>query len=106
MRSGTNLYDKLHISHDGYAGAVPIVHKSAAVSEVIAQLAIEADDDPEWARPAPGRNLSWRRFRFPSLDLRVPEFDYRPCGYHARKVWYPPGRFRTLNPCCLRSRSA
>jgi hypothetical protein len=36
------LYDKLHISHDGYAGAVPIVHKSAAVSEVIAQLAIEA----------------------------------------------------------------
>ena len=41
------LYDKLHISHDGYAGAVPIVHKSAAVSEVIAQLAIEADEDPE-----------------------------------------------------------
>jgi hypothetical protein len=26
---------------------VPIVHKSAAVSEVIAQLAIEADEDPE-----------------------------------------------------------
>jgi hypothetical protein len=26
---------------------VPIVHKSAAVSEVIAQLAIEGDDDPE-----------------------------------------------------------
>ena len=41
------LYDKLHISHDGYAGAVPIVHQSAAVSEVIAQLAIEADEDPE-----------------------------------------------------------
>ena len=41
------LYDKLHVSHDGYAGAVPIVHKSAAVSEVIAQLAIEGDDDPE-----------------------------------------------------------
>jgi hypothetical protein len=41
------LYDKLHISHDGYAGGVPIVHKSAAVSEVIAQLAIEADEDPE-----------------------------------------------------------
>ena len=41
------LYDKLHISHEGYAGAVPIVHKSAAVSEVIAQLAIEADEDPE-----------------------------------------------------------
>jgi hypothetical protein len=41
------LYDKLHISHDSYVGAVPIVHKSAAVSEVIAQLAIEADEDPE-----------------------------------------------------------
>ena len=41
------LYDKLHVSHDGYAGAVPIVHKSAAVSEVTAQLAIEADEDPE-----------------------------------------------------------
>ena len=41
------LYDKLHISHDGYTGAGPIVHKSAAVSEVIAQLAIEADEDPE-----------------------------------------------------------
>jgi hypothetical protein len=41
------LYDKLHVSHDGYAGAVPIVHKSAAVSEVIGSLAIEGDDDPE-----------------------------------------------------------
>ena len=41
------LYDKLHVSHEGYAGPVPIVHKSAAVSEVIAQLSIEGDDDPE-----------------------------------------------------------
>ena len=41
------LYDKLHVAHEGYAGDVPIVHKSAAVSEVVAQLAIEADDDPE-----------------------------------------------------------
>ncbi len=41
------LYDRLHFSHDGYTGPVPIVHKSAAVSEVIAQLAIEADEDPE-----------------------------------------------------------
>lgn len=43
-----SLYDKLHVSHDGYAAEVPIVHKSAAVSEVMAQLAIESDDsDPE-----------------------------------------------------------
>jgi hypothetical protein len=41
------LYDKLHIEHDGYAAAVPIVHKSAAVSEVIAQLAIDAEEDTE-----------------------------------------------------------
>lgn len=41
------LYDKLHIEHSGYAGDVPVIHKSAAVSEVIAQLAIEADEDPE-----------------------------------------------------------
>lgn len=39
------LYDKLHVSHEGYAGTVPVVHKSAAVSEVIAQLAIEADEE-------------------------------------------------------------
>jgi hypothetical protein len=47
LEPGGTLYDKLHVSHDGYAGAVPIVHKSAAVSEVVAQLAIESDDDPE-----------------------------------------------------------
>jgi hypothetical protein len=41
------LYDKLHVSHEGYAGAVPVVHMSAAVSEVIAQLSIDGDDDPE-----------------------------------------------------------
>jgi hypothetical protein len=41
------LYDKLHVSHQGYLGAVPIVHKSAVVTEILAQLAIEADDDPE-----------------------------------------------------------
>jgi len=41
------MHDKLHVSHEGYAGEVPIVHKSAAVSEVVAQLAIEGDDDPE-----------------------------------------------------------
>ena len=45
--SRSTLYDKLHISHARDACAVPIMHKSAAVSEVIAQLAIEADDDPE-----------------------------------------------------------
>ena len=41
------LTETTTLPDDGYAGAVPIVHKSAAVSEVIAQLAIEADEDPE-----------------------------------------------------------
>jgi hypothetical protein len=41
------LYDALHQAHEGYKDDVPIIHKSAAVSEVIAQLAIEGDDDPE-----------------------------------------------------------
>ena len=41
------LYAKLHVSHEGYAGDVPIIHQSAAVSEVVAQLAIEGDEDPE-----------------------------------------------------------
>jgi len=45
--SGCSAYPKLHISHDGYASTAPIVHKSVAVSEVIAQLAIEADEVPE-----------------------------------------------------------
>ena len=36
-------------------GAAPIIHKSAAVSEVVVQLAIEADEDPELPRPAAGR---------------------------------------------------
>ena len=39
------LYDKLHVSHDGYAGAVPIIHKSAAVSEVLSLLAVEGDEE-------------------------------------------------------------
>lgn len=43
------LYDKIHVSHEGYAGAAPIPHKDAAVFEVIAQLrALEDEiDDPE-----------------------------------------------------------
>ena len=48
------VYDKPHVSHDGYANAVPIVHKSAAVSELIAQLAIKADEDPDYRARLPG----------------------------------------------------
>jgi hypothetical protein len=43
------LYDALHISHEGYAAAVPIVHKAAAVAEVLRLVSqgIEEDDVPE-----------------------------------------------------------
>jgi hypothetical protein len=41
------LYDQLHISHEGYAADVPVIHKAAAVAEVIASLSLEADEDPE-----------------------------------------------------------
>jgi hypothetical protein len=37
LESSGALYGKLHIAHGGHAGSVPIVHKSAAVSKVIAQ---------------------------------------------------------------------
>ena len=47
MANINELLNGWGLGHDGYAGPVSIVHKSAAVSEVIAQLAIEADDDPE-----------------------------------------------------------
>ena len=49
LEPGGALYDKVHISHQGYEGDVPIVHKTAAVGEVIAQMGIEGDedDDPE-----------------------------------------------------------
>jgi hypothetical protein len=39
------LYDKLHVSSSGYAGATPIVHKSAVITELLAQLAIAEDDE-------------------------------------------------------------
>lgn len=42
------LYDRIHVKHEGYAGAVSIVHKVAAVSEVLAQLAgLEEEAVPE-----------------------------------------------------------
>ena len=43
------LYDKVLVSNSGYAGAVPIVHKEAAIDEVIAQIRIleEGPASPE-----------------------------------------------------------
>ena len=73
------LYDKLHVSHDGYGAAVPIVHKSAAVSEVIAQLAIAVPDSPEgpgvrFSDPVgatPGHAL-WERGGLPGPRVPLP----------------------------------
>jgi len=41
------LYDKLVESTEGYAGAAPIIHKSAAISELLAEIDSEAEDDAE-----------------------------------------------------------
>jgi hypothetical protein len=41
------LYDKLAESTEGYAGAVPVIHKSAAISELLAEIDSEAEDDAE-----------------------------------------------------------
>jgi hypothetical protein len=44
MPASAELYDTLLISAEGYAGAVPLPHKSAVVSEVIALLNQDTDD--------------------------------------------------------------
>ena len=41
------LYDKLVESTEGYAGAVPVIHKSAAISELLAEIDSEGEDDAE-----------------------------------------------------------
>ncbi|MGQ9686624.1 MAG: hypothetical protein ACUVT2_10020 [Thiobacillaceae bacterium] len=41
------LYDKLIESTTGYMGAVPIIHKSAAVSELLAEIEAEAEEEGE-----------------------------------------------------------
>jgi len=41
------LYDKLIESAEGYAGAMPVIHKSAAISELLAEIDSEAEDDAE-----------------------------------------------------------
>ena len=38
------LYDKIAVSQEGYAGAVPIVHKVSVVAELLAQINVEDDD--------------------------------------------------------------
>jgi hypothetical protein len=45
--STNGIFSAVILSTTGHTGTVPIVHKSAAASEVIAQLAIEVDEDSE-----------------------------------------------------------
>jgi len=45
LEPGGELYDKIVVKTEGYAGAVPIVHKDAAVAELLAVLAEEEEDD-------------------------------------------------------------
>lgn len=39
------LYDNVHVSHEGYQCPVPIVHKVAVISELMQQIAVESEDD-------------------------------------------------------------
>ena len=41
------LYDAVHESHEGYSGAVPIIHKQAVVDAVIEKIQAIMDDSPE-----------------------------------------------------------
>ncbi len=45
LEPAAELYDRILESTEGYAGAVPIIHKAAAVTELIAQL--NAEDEEE-----------------------------------------------------------
>lgn len=46
VRPTAELYDKLHISHSGYVGEVPLVHKLAAIAGVIER--ISSDEQTLW----------------------------------------------------------
>jgi len=47
LRAGEELYDALLDKTEGYAGAVPIVHKSSVISEVMVLLNQDQDADGE-----------------------------------------------------------
>jgi len=44
LRASRELFDSLHVSHDGYAGEVPVNHAAAVISELLALLETEDDD--------------------------------------------------------------
>jgi hypothetical protein len=47
LRAAGDLYDKLKTGVDGYVSEVPIIHKSAVVSELLATFRSEEDDEDE-----------------------------------------------------------
>jgi hypothetical protein len=47
LEAGGELYDALVESVDGYEGAVPLPHKDDVVSELLAAITLEDDEDPE-----------------------------------------------------------
>jgi hypothetical protein len=48
LEPSAGLWDKVKIAHEGYAGEIPIIHKDAAVTELLMQVQVDtSDDDPE-----------------------------------------------------------
>ena len=49
LQASGDLYDKVVVKSEGYTGPVPVVHKSAAVNELLALLRLEEEEecDPE-----------------------------------------------------------
>jgi len=47
LQPAGKLYDKLAIRTEGYAGSVPIVHKAAAITELLAAIQGEEEDSLE-----------------------------------------------------------
>jgi hypothetical protein len=49
LEASGELYDAVHVSHEGYAGPVPIVHKEAALREMLNDLQqLDEEGDPEF----------------------------------------------------------
>ena len=49
LEASQELYDAVHVAHEGYAGPVPIVHKEAALREMLDQLQqLDEEADPEF----------------------------------------------------------
>jgi hypothetical protein len=54
FRASADLYDKLKISTEGYAGDVPVPHKAEAVNILLQEIRAEQEEAPEADEEAEG----------------------------------------------------